>query len=810
MTKLYFLGSSVPLAKRFSLDAHGQIEKHPYPHVKNFTSYEEQCTDLKEIFAAISKHAALGHCLLKGVISAPLKNQSRAGATRSEDPTDWLCLDLDHAPYRTHQEFIANTPVFKGISYIVQYSASHGLPDATGLSCHIYMLLNKPHNVSAIKAWLYHMNLTNPNLRAALTLTRSNAYLHWPLDVTTCQNDKLIYIASPIVDKDVSYKLSKTELIQYIPAAQPCLNVAVMKCDSIEKSTKDYKEIINAKRKELHIDPLRTQTRMVKDFIVQSKPGVASITGIKESRGFVYFNINGGDSWGYYHPESDYEYIHNFKGEPSYKTSEIFPDYYRQCREVQIKDNAEPTKDGQLILGVRNRKTSELHNIVWNPQTYELEVLPARTLTLLDHFLQGYGKRGYAELNLPVPTWTLIFDPQSNTVVDETVKVINKFIPSPYMRATRKPAKNLSKAPLIERILLSAVSANEYSETTEHFLNWLAVIFQYKIKTTTAWILHGTEGTGKQLLVNKVIRPLLGEQVVVARRMSELEEKFTGWLECALVAFIDEVQVSSSQRKDIITGDLKNFITDSPVSIRHMGQIAYNAPNYTNFILGSNMPDPVVLPRNDRRYNTGDFQNQRLRVTSKEIDVQLQAELPYFCDYIMQRPADKDQAASVLDTESRRNIMQASRSSIDMVCDAVNDGDLPFLFESMPDNHLLTELHGMNTALPHTYSELMKREARKLASMGRETRTGNLCIDGKLSRDELNVIFQYCIGNMPSSPNKFTRLLKYHGLVTKRLRHSDDGVTYGIEPLWTVTKKWLTDHREMFMEQPARLRSVKK
>jgi hypothetical protein len=48
------------------------------------------------------------------------------------------------------------------------------------------------------------------------------------------------------------------------------------------------------------------------------KPDSAVITEMKAERGFVYFNLNGGDSWAYYHPESNPDYIYNFKGEPSY------------------------------------------------------------------------------------------------------------------------------------------------------------------------------------------------------------------------------------------------------------------------------------------------------------------------------------------------------------------------------------------------------------------------------------------------------------------------------------------------------------
>lgn len=805
MSSVYFLSASKPLTKTFTLSRTGEIEKHPYPPVKLVTSHEERITSLKEFFTALVAHAAKNHCLLKGTITQPLVNQSRKASTKTETLTDWLCLDLDRAPFKTPSEFMNSIPCLKDVAHIVQYSASHGLLGAVGLSCHIFVLLSKPHNPTYIKAWLMHQNLNNPTMRAALTLTRSKAYLHWPLDITTCQNDKLLYIAPPILGAGVKYSLSKNELIQFIPGKEPSLNPSLLVCDSIELSSKAMRAMINHLRAEAGITKLTSRTKYIKEHEVQCKPGVCTITGIKENNDFVYFNIDGGDSWGYFHPIGKFEIIHNFKGEMKYETKEIFPDYYAQCKEERIAKNIEPTEEGLIVLGIRNRRTSKLHNVTWDATTHELEVLPADNIKLLDDFLKGYGKNGHTETEQPIPTWTLDYDPYAPEGVNTDTKSINRFITTPLMRAAHIPAKDMKKCPTIEKIILSAVGGNQHCPTVEHFLNWLACILQHKIKTQTAWVLHGNFGTGKQLLVNKIIRPVLGDANITTRRASELEEKFTAWMEDKLVVFIDEIQVSASQRKDLISSDLKNFITDSPVTIRHMNRVSYEAPNYVNIIFGSNMPDPVVVEKNDRRYNIGVFQHTRLAMTDHEIDVLLPKELPAFCNYIMTRKADKELAKKIIDNESRRDVISANRNSLDMVAEALLDGDLEFLYDSMPDTRLLTDLHGANTALPHAYSELIKREITQLYLQNKQTREG-LCYDGKLSRDELSVIFQYCIGNMPTQPNKFTRLLKHHGIVTKKIWHNNIPVM-GLPVVWKVSPTWAAEHKAQFME--TKIRRVK-
>jgi hypothetical protein len=36
-----------------------------------------------------------------------------------------------------------------------------------------------------------------------------------------------------------------------------------------------------------------------------ANPGETVVTGVKRARGFAYLNLNGGDSWAYFHPEDN-------------------------------------------------------------------------------------------------------------------------------------------------------------------------------------------------------------------------------------------------------------------------------------------------------------------------------------------------------------------------------------------------------------------------------------------------------------------------------------------------------------------------
>jgi hypothetical protein len=56
------------------------------------------------------------------------------------------------------------------------------------------------------------------------------------------------------------------------------------------------------------------------------------VTGVRRARGFVYLNLNGGDSWAYYFPESNPEIVRSFKGDPPVRLADFAPGLWEQVR----------------------------------------------------------------------------------------------------------------------------------------------------------------------------------------------------------------------------------------------------------------------------------------------------------------------------------------------------------------------------------------------------------------------------------------------------------------------------------------------
>lgn len=755
--KLTFLSAECALVKRFTLNG-GSLEKSPYPNAYLFTSHTHGVSDLSSLCAALTNAASYGQCLLKGTLGRDLSHESRAGSTESQTSTEFICFDIDGTKALTDIEAFMSAVGLPDISYIVQYSASMGIDTERGLSAHVFCMLSAAVAAPFLKQWLIKLNLEVPALRAEIGLTRTGNALRWPLDITTCQNDKLIYIAPPELGSDVINHF-KGERIALIIKARPCISSQFITAN-IAANQKQSKELLNELRKAAGYTVLRDSQYKVKNGLPYlAKPGEAVLTGIKEEREFTYFNLNGGDSWGYYHSTNNPEFIHNFKGEPAYRTEDLLPEYWKQLKATTSPEQSSNTE----YLVFRNIKNDRCYNGFYDRDRDEVQIFPAAKQNLKD-FLKQYGQ--------PVPDtiedWNVIYDPQNSLKYDPANKCINQYRPSEFHALEKRVVKALP--PIARRIIEHAVGKGEIFW---HFINWFAYILQYRSMTGTAWVLHGNPGTGKGLLFHQILARLLGRHNVHNMLMGDLESQYNGYMETAQLILVDEVQMSALLKSKQAGATLKNHITELFISIRQMYASSYVAPNFGNFILASNMPDPVHIEVFDRRYNAGNFQKDRLIISEEEVSAGLPAELEDIYMFFMSYAVDKQKAHTILNTADRQLLISVGRTSVDEVADALLHGDLEYLLDQLPSSS--DPIFATPTA--SAYKNLMDQ----LILTGREW--------SNLSRDELFIIYDYCVGGMARSPNKFTAMLKHHRIHTKRIRR-ENRLFYGIDITWKHNEEW--------------------
>ncbi len=766
----------MPLTKTYTQRPGGLI-KEPYPFVWEFTSHEEKVTNLHQFEAALKKHAALGHCLLKGSLARPLVRESRAGSTSTNDVTDFVVLDLDGLDMPTIED-VMTVMGLDNVSYISQWSASYGVGGSKLLKAHIFMLLDRGHPAPLLKQWLIQKNHQVPELEKCMGLTKTGNSISWPLDISACQNDKLIYIAPPIF-KGLKDPCAKIPRIQLVLKDNEKLSLTE------QINSTDANRQLTVKR----IAQLRDNAGLPKrKFVykmhgadeVMAKPDVCTITDMKTERGFVYFNLNGGDSWAYYHPENNPDLIRNFKGEPIYLTKELLPDYWAQ---IHSKVNATVTSQGLIHLALCDRSTSTYWRGTYDTTTDNLELFLAKNETQLRHFAKQVG----APLGEFIPEWDIVFDPKSNIRVDPTARRINQFTPTSFMRAAGPAPAQIPKT--IYKILLHALGGD--AKIAEHFINWLAFILQYRDRTKTAWVLHGVPGTGKGLLTNDILRPIFGVHQTAARRMEELNEPYNHFMRNSFLVFVDEVQTKALQNERGVMAKLKNFITEEMVPIRQMYANAVEVRNYTNWIFCSNMSDPVSIDKNDRRFNVGKYQVSKLTITDKEVET-IPKELQAFHDYLMTYACSVDLARTVMQTEDRATMISINESSIDTVASALLEGNFGFFIDQLPTDGMYAA-NRRNSDRVADYSSVLHKLLQRT-----HPQTGACSI----GREELRILFDYTVGDMPNTPNKFTSRLKHHRVHIQAVWVENKTVN-GLKVNWVDLDKWKTYEENFVPPTPA-------
>lgn len=776
-----FLEARVPLTKKFTASS-----KEPYPNAFEFKSHTYDVLDLAHLTTLMQQHAALGHCLLKGKLDRPLEWESRAGHTNPHEQTLWAVHDLDGLNSISNVDTYMARNGMSDLSYILQWSASYGVNNATALRAHVIIKLTKPASPSALKLWMKQLNLTNH--QSDLELTKTNVSLRWGIDVTTCQNDKLIYITAPQCDPPSldQFTGQRISLVVKPKNEFDFDSVPLMSAEQIK--TLEEAEINRLRRAknlpERKASQFKLRTYKGQDYMAH--PDHATVTGIKEERGFVYLNLNGGDSWGYYHPADNPTFVYNFKGEPDYKTSELLPDYWTSLQTAK-RQVAKSQTSNRLILAFRDLRTAEYYNGWYDQVSDELVLHSARNEKQLADFLANYGQ----PVPDAVPIWNVIYDPNKPTI-DLTSKVINTFRASPYMKAVAGNLAVPGPYPICERVMKSVFGDAMY----DYWFNWLAYCFQHRNSPKTAWVAHGIPGTGKGILIAHILSPLFGQSNVAQRRMEEFEDKFNDYVENSLIVFVDEAQISDSGRNRMIMANIKNYITEPTVTVRRMRQSSYEVANRCGWIFASNMPDPVVVSSADRRFYVGEYQPNRLVISDSEIAA-IKPELINLALALSQYQIDMDLVRTPVTNDAKREMIMVSRSSADTVADAIIKGDLNILWDalpSVPESQL-----DMQTGMAlQSYKPLIY----DLIQTGRN----------KITREELFVIFNYNVGKVPSSPWKLTNYLKHHGIAVKDVYIGGKTVK-GINAEWVNDELWFAARRaeiEADAKKSPVLRSVPK
>ncbi|MDH2290023.1 DUF5906 domain-containing protein [Cobetia sp. 10Alg 146] len=709
-----FVNAQVHLGKTYTLEG----RQNP-PHAKNLTSIEYPLTadfeGLDTLAKLIARHSGGGDAFFTGHFPTPLANESRAGRSDPKFRPQILVIDIDDMPLgnmdlprplgkealtaaaNRARDYLPDS--LRNTACVAHASSSFGMKPKTA-SLHLFFLLDAPVVPGKLKAWLTEANFAHPDLDAQIELNPSGQSLHFTLDRCTADNSRLIYIATPLFLGELIRDpfTSPQERVALIPGETPVANVS-KEINAVVPQTAD--NLIKQKVKELRA-LAQLPSRVGKTKVIETRkghyhelltnPDTVSIEIAYENDPFVYANLNGGDSNAYYWPKDNPKYIYNFKDEPVVEMVKVAPDFYRDYM-ASISDEVVDETVSPLVF--RDRDADTYSTVLYNTEDSTLVHHAYASRVALRDFMLQYG----ADLPDPIESWQVSFDPKSTTgQIDSTNKHFNLFRPSPYMM--RKPeiseefqgvqygyaAGYLNQvAPNIHKLIDHVVGHGQAEY--EHFINWLAFAFVYREKTSVAWMFHGVEGTGKGLLFHQIIKPLFTERYSSLKKIFDLEDNYDGWREQMLLVVIDEFRMADAKEGSRMYEKLKNMISETSGSVRHMRSNQKNVELFENMIFFSNTRDALKISATDRRFCVAPAQNTPINAlydTAKLIFAITQ-ELPQFADFLTTFKIDKAFARIPLQTEAKAAMRNASNTWVDDYVDALRGGDFEWLINNVLD-----------------------------------------------------------------------------------------------------------------------------
>lgn len=774
---LYFLEAKMPLVK--TLEKEGKkYQETPYPLARNFASHREEVRGLDDFRRALIVHSEQGHSLIKGELNRDLQIESRAGSTDPFTRTRWMCLDLDYVEDESKEQILLNQLGLTGVSYIKQYSSGHKLTKP--FSAHLFFLLKDPVLPEQLKLWFMERNLNIPMLADKISLTRTAAALRWPLDISVAQNDKIIYIAPP---NCIGFEDPIQDRVKLVVQRENVVDlVATLNTLDAAEIHEKKQAKLNELRKAKGMKKRTFKTKEVAGVEVLQNPGETIITGKKAERGFMYFNLNGGDSWGYYHPIDNPEIIYNFKGEPNYLTKELIPSYYRAYKKESLKEQQGDEEETHFAF--LDRRSDRYYRGTYIAKQDALELYPTDSVRKVEDFLKQKGQF----IGDYIEEWDYLFRFDDDRIFVPEERFVNQYQRTAITRKAEK-RKPTSFPPTIKRVLES-VSGND-EEVLRHLLNWMGTIVQKRQRTQTMWVMHGCPGTGKGVLVHEILGPILGPEFVQVKALSSFEEEFNAYMERCVILMIDESKRTQIQNQERVMSKLKQACTDPVIPIRKMRSDPYMAKNYMNIIVASNYPDPITVEAGDRRINVANYQKKQLKLDSDDIK-QIRKEVVDFAAILRTMKISTEKAKTPLQNDARRKLMYLTQTSLDTVFTAVREGDLQFFIDDLPtDPDMKTEPMGMIDQ--DKYTQILK-EAEYHAHNG---------TTHKLTRDQTWMLAQFTLSDMPKTANKFSSLAKHYGVTFARLSKAGKKVQ-GMEVQWKKPEIGVDDVLET-----QRLRSVK-
>lgn len=199
-------------------------------------------------------------------------------------------------------------------------------------------------------------------------------------------------------------------------------------------------------------------------------------------------------------------------------------------------------------------------------------------------------------------------------------------------------------------------------ELIDWVTRWLAYPIQHPgAKMQTALVIHGAQGTGKNLFFEAVMQ-IYGRYGRIVDQAA-VEDKFNDWMSAKLFLIADEVVARSELFH--VKNKLKSYITGEWIRINPKGTAARNERNRVNLVFLSNEARPAAIEEDDRRHLVIHIPDRMAPQYYLEAAAELeQGGVAALHHYLLQVDlGDFTPSTKPLDTQDKRDLIEAGRDS---------------------------------------------------------------------------------------------------------------------------------------------------
>lgn len=364
---------------------------------------------------------------------------------------------------------------------------------------------------------------------------------------------------------------------------------------------------------------------------------------------------------------------------------------------VLTHDEVDPNKPWVFYNAKAQR-----HHYLYQGELYGIPKEELKTL------YSNFGLKQPKKQKILFPT----FDPHDPWHINLRNRTINYFQPSEYMKLVRNndtlvPAEDF---PTIQLLLSNLIPK---PAEREHYINWLATIFNTLKKLRTSFVFLGAQGAGKNAMFEHILAPLFGRGQSKVVKNEELESQFNPYIRGAFFIAFDEVAHDNSSRNRI-NSKLKAYITDDKVTINDKNDKTYVTENHMNCVFFSNEAIPLIVEGTDRRFTiirTGGNLAKQAFFDGDQFFRRISEELISFAQYLRNFPYDTNLANTALENVEKTSLAAAGMTKIEEFATKLKANDGQWLLDAIDKDNCFLYSPNFPAVLPNA---ILRAEAKKL------------------------------------------------------------------------------------------------